>query len=126
MTGLPDNGPRVIQSVAQIRETLEDMRRHGLKAGLPQEHAWTLLAALDEKGLQWHRYPGSAPAPNTDGRALCWIETGDGMAYIGLRMYRGRSDGEGSDWYSGGQIESGNITHWMPLPQPPWVPPVNQ
>jgi len=115
--------PSALQSVAQIRETLEDMRRHGLKGGLPQEHAWTLLAALDEKGPQWHSYPGTAPAPNGDGRALCWIETGDGMAYIGLRMYRCRHDGEGNDWYSGSQVESGNVTHWMPLPAPPWVPP---
>lgn len=35
------------QSVALIRSTLEDMRRNGLKSGLPQEHAFTLLEEIE-------------------------------------------------------------------------------
>jgi len=35
------------QSVELIRVTLEDMRKHGLTSGLPQEHAFTLLEEID-------------------------------------------------------------------------------
>lgn len=34
-------------SVSTIRSTLEDMRKHGLRGGLPQEEAFFLLAELD-------------------------------------------------------------------------------
>lgn len=82
------------------------------------EHGY---AAASE--MRWRKYPGSAPAdaPGSDGRALVWIKTGDGMAYVGLRHYRAHSDGDGHGWYSGSAEESGNVTHWMPLPQPPWL-----
>lgn len=35
------------QSVDLIRATLEDMRKHGLRSGLPQEHAFTLLEEIE-------------------------------------------------------------------------------
>lgn len=35
------------QSVELIRATLEDMRKHGLMSGLPQEHAFTLLEEIE-------------------------------------------------------------------------------
>lgn len=35
------------QSVELIRATLQDMRKHGLKGGLPQDHAFTLLEEID-------------------------------------------------------------------------------
>jgi hypothetical protein len=34
-------------SVKTIRATLEDMKRHGLRGGLPQEEAFALLAEID-------------------------------------------------------------------------------
>lgn len=80
------------------------------------EHGYTAA-----REMRWRKYPGSAPPPGSDGRALVWIETGDGMAYIGLRHWRLHSDGDGHGWYSGSVEESGNVTHWMPLPQPPWL-----
>lgn len=69
--------------------------------------------------LKWYEYPGSAPAPNGDGRCIVWIVTPDGMAYIGLRQYACRDDEWG--WFSGTSRESGNVTHWMKLPPPPWL-----
>jgi Protein of unknown function (DUF551) len=73
--------------------------------------------------LRWYKYPGNCPPdrPGGDSRCLCWIETGDGMAYIGLRMYRICADGDGHAWFSNSQEESGRVTHWMPLPDPPWI-----
>ena len=68
--------------------------------------------------MRWREYPGSTPSRAGDGRALVWIEVGDGMAYIGLRHYRVCSDGDGWGWYTGSTEESGHVTHWMPLPQP--------
>ena len=35
------------QSVELIRATLEDMRKNGLRSGLPQEHAFTLLEEIE-------------------------------------------------------------------------------
>lgn len=72
--------------------------------------------------LRWYAYPGNCPPDipgQHDNRCLCWIETPDGMAYIGLRIFRGSENDYG--WYSGHTRESGNVTHWMPLPEPPWV-----
>ena len=88
-----------------------------------REDAERLRKAL----MQWHKYPDETP-PNAygfggDSRYLVWTETGDGMAYIGLRSYRldvsKDADPGCWDWYSGSQKESGKVTHWQSLPQPP-------
>lgn len=54
------------QGVAEIRATLKDMRRHGLRGGLPQEHAFTLLDEIErlthernEYKVWWERDSGS-------------------------------------------------------------------
>lgn len=44
------------QSIELIRATLEDMRRNGLTSGLPQEHAFTLLAEITRLRETVQRY----------------------------------------------------------------------
>lgn len=79
---------------------------------------------------RWQKYPDERPKCaygfGGDSRHLCWIETSDGMAYIGLRAYRLNVE-KGADpmdwqWYSGSVLSDGKITYFMPLPQSPEPP----
>jgi hypothetical protein len=73
---------------------------------------------IAKRAAQWREYPGSTPIDGHDQRALCWIETGDGMAYIGLRLYCFNAGDP--HWSSNGRRNEGEtVTYWMPLPEPP-------
>lgn len=63
----------------------------------------------------WIRADGNSPPPVGDCRKICWIVTADEMAYIGIRAYRH----DLGEWTSNSQKESGCVTHWMDLPEPP-------
>lgn len=73
---------------------------------------------IAKRAAHWREYPGSTPTDGHDQRALCWIGTGDGMAYIGLRAYCFNAGDP--YWSSNGRRNEGEtVTHWMPLPEPP-------
>jgi hypothetical protein len=63
----------------------------------------------------WQKAQGNPPPPNGDSRKLVWIVDKDGMAWIGIRFWRG----DMGEWYVNDREESGTVTHWMDLPDPP-------
>ena len=104
-------------------EAVKSVARHYARLADHERRA----AREDAETRKWHKYPDETP-PNAygfggDSRYLVWTETGDGMAYIGLRSYRldvsKDADPGCWDWYSGSQKESGKVTHWQSLPQRP-------
>lgn len=72
-------------------------------------------AVPSERGDNWIRCFDRLPeTPGTSAtRVLAWIEH-DGMGWIAVRFYNNRKW-----WANGDEIYGENITHWMPLPEPP-------
>ena len=65
---------------------------------------------------QWNDAIRSKP-DDRNYRCLCWIVTEDEMGYIGIRVWRS----DVGEWYSNSVPESGRVTHWMALPEPPII-----
>ena len=53
--------------------------------------------------------------PEKDKDVLCYSNKNGGHLFFG---YRGYISGE---WMEGGSLHIGDVTHWMPLPEPPEV-----
>ena len=51
--------------------------------------------------------------PDKDKYVWCYSNKNGGDMFVG---YRGYISG---DWMEGGSLHIGDVTHWMPLPQPP-------
>lgn len=68
-----------------------------------------------ERGEDWIRCFDRLPeTPGTGAtRVLVWVEH-DSMSWIAVRFYNNRKW-----WANGEEIYGENITHWMPLPEPP-------
>lgn len=53
--------------------------------------------------------------PDKDKDVMCYSDKNGGYMFFG---YRGWISGE---WMEGGSLHIGDVTHWMPLPEPPEV-----
>ena len=71
-----------------------------------------------QEPMLWHEAQGNPPPPVGDCRKLVWLVDADDMGWIGIRAWNGS---EGYWMTNGRREESGNVTHWMNLPERPGV-----